>query len=191
MLYQPLLQDDWASNVVLHVRTRDDPWTVRDRVRAAVRRLNPRLPVYDVSTLSERRALALGQDRMMAVLSGTLGALALLLTIVGIYGVIAYSVARRRVEIGIRMALGATDRAVRALVLGETLRLVALGGAIGVPLSLAAATLLETMLFSVAPRDPTTLAVSMLVLLLSAVLAGYLPARRAARLEPSTALRAD
>jgi predicted permease len=189
MLYQPLLQDDWASNVVLHVRTSDNPWLVRDRVRAAVRSINPRLPVYDETTLDERRSLALSQDRMMAALSGALGLIALLLTAVGIYGVIAYSVGRRTAEIGIRMALGASAGSVRWMVVRETLALVGIGVAIGVPLALAGATLLRSILFGITPRDPLTLAVSLVVLIGAGALAGYLPARRAARLDPAAALR--
>jgi ABC-type antimicrobial peptide transport system permease subunit len=189
MLYQPLLQDDWASNVVLHVRTSDNPWYVRDRVRAAIRSIDPRLPVYDETTLEERRSLALSQDRMMAALSGALGLIALVLTAVGVYGVMAYSVGRRTAEIGIRMALGASAGSVRWMVVRETLTLVGIGGALGVPLALAGATLLRSMLFGVVTRDPLTLAVSVLVLIGTGALAGYLPARRAAKLDPATALR--
>ena len=189
MLYQPLLQDDWASNVVLHVRTSDNPWLVRDRIRAAIRSIDARLPVYDEATLEERRSLALSQDRMMAALSGALGLIALVLTAVGVYGVIAYSVGRRTAEIGIRMALGATAASVRWLVVRDTLALVGIGGAIGVPLAIVGATLLRSMLFGVGPQDPLTLAVSAVVLIGVGVLAGYLPARRAAQLDPSAALR--
>ena len=189
MLYQPLLQDDWASNVVLHVRTSANPWLVRDRIRAAIRSIDARLPVYDEATLEERRSLALSQDRMMAVLSGALGLIAVVLTAVGVYGVIAYSVGRRTAEIGIRMALGATAASVRWLVVRDTLALVGIGGAIGAPLALAGATLLRSMLFGVVPQDLLTLAVSAVVLLGAGLLGGYLPARRAAQLDPVAALR--
>ena len=189
MLYQPLMQDEWASTVVLHVRTREDPRRASDSVRAAIRALNPRLPVYDVTTLEDRRSLALGRDRTMAALSSSLGGIALLLTVIGIYGVIAYSVGRRTAEIGVRMALGATASSVRWLVLRETLRLVAIGGGVGIPMSLAATSLLRSTLFGVGPQDPLTLLTSVGVLLLAACVAGYLPARRAARLEPAAALR--
>jgi ABC-type antimicrobial peptide transport system permease subunit len=145
--------------------------------------------VYDETTLEERRSLALSQDLMMAALSGALGLIALLLTAVGIYGVIAYSVGRRTAEIGIRMALGATAASVRWMVVRETLALVTIGGAIGVPLALAGATLLRSILFGVVPRDPLTLAVSVVVLIGAGALAGYLPARRATRLDPVAALR--
>ena len=189
MFYQPLLQDDWASNVVLHVRTADDPWLVRDRVRAAIRAVDPRLPVYDETTLEQRRSVALSQDRMMAALSGALGLIALVLTAVGVYGVIAFSVGRRMKEFGIRMALGASVGSLRWMVVREALALVGIGAAVGVPLALASATLLRSMLFGVVAADPLTLAGTVVVLTGSSVLAGYFPARRAARLEPASALR--
>jgi len=189
MLYQPLLQDEWASNAVLHIRTRENPQVIGDGVRAAIRALNPRLPVYEVTTLSDRRAAALGQDRMMAVLAGSLGAVALLLTMIGVYGVIAYSTGRRTAEIGIRMAVGASPGSVAWMIVRETLLLVAAGLAIGIPLSLASATMLKSLLFGVAPQDPRTLTGSALLLVVAACLAGYIPAVRAAHLDPSAALR--
>jgi predicted permease len=190
-LYQALMQDDWASNAVLHVRTREDPRLAGDRVRAAIRALNPHLPVYDITTLDDRRSEALGRDRMMAALSAGLGGVALLLTVIGIYGVIAYSIGRRTSEIGIRMALGATSWSVRWLVLRETLVLAAIGAMAGVPLALAVVRVLKSTLFGVEPQDPATLAYSLFVLIAAAALGGWLPAWRAARLEPSVALRRD
>jgi ABC-type antimicrobial peptide transport system permease subunit len=115
--------------------------------------------------------------------------MALLLTAVGVYGMIAYSVGRRTAEIGIRMALRASTGSVRWMVVRETLTLVGIGAVVGVPLALASATLLRSMLFGVVARDPLTLAVSVFVLLGTGALAGYVPARRAARLNPASALR--
>jgi len=191
MLYQPLLQDEWASNVVLHVRTQEDPWSVSDRVRAAIRALDPRLPVYEVTTLDERHSQALDRDRMMALLSAGLGAVALLLTIVGIYGVIAYSASRRTAEIGIRIALGATAASVRWLIVRDTALLLLAGGTIGIPVSLATSTLVRSMLYGVAPQDPITLAACVVLLAVAGCAAGYVPADRAARLEPAAALRRE
>jgi ABC-type antimicrobial peptide transport system permease subunit len=145
--------------------------------------------VYDETTLEERRSVALAQDRMMAALSGALGLIALMLTAVGVYGVIAYTVGRRTAEIGIRMALGASAGSVRWMVVRETLTLVGTGCTIGVPLALASATLLRSMVFGVVAEDPLTLAVSILVLVGTGTVAGYFPARRAARLDPASALR--
>lgn len=125
----------------------------------------------------------------MAALSAALGLMALLLTAVGIYSVIAYSVGGRTAEIGIRMALGATAAGVRWLVVRETLVLVVIGGAIGIPLSLTGGRVLKSMLFGIAPQDPLTLAVTLAILISAGLLAGYLPARRAARLDPASALR--
>jgi len=125
------------------------------------------------------------------VMSFSLAAMALLLTLVGVYGVIAYGVARRRAEIGIRMALGATAGAVRALVVAETLKLAAAGCALGLAASLGTAPVLQSLLFGVAPRDSVTLTFSALMLLVSSAVAGYVPARVAARLDPATALRAE
>lgn len=190
MLYQPLTQDGWASNAVLHVRT-FDPTLLQNAIRAAVRTVDPRLPIYDVTTLSDRRALALRRDRMLAMLSAPFGVLALALTALGVFGVIAYSVARRRSEIGVRIALGATAADVRRLVIGETLRLVGIGAAIGVPLSLVSVRALSSLLFGIAPQDPSILAACVVLLMTAGCAAGALPANRAARIELMAALRAD
>lgn len=191
MLYQPLMQDEWASSVVLHVRTSGDPRLVAGRVRAAIHAVHPHLPIYDVSTLDERHASALTRDRMMAALSAGLGAVALLLTMTGLYGVIAYSVGRRTPEIGIRTALGATPGRVRWMVVRETLALVGVGTAIGIPLALALARVLASMLYGVVPGDPLVLTVSVALIAAAGTAAGYVPASRAARLDPSSALRHD
>jgi len=191
--YQPLLQDELAAagNVVLHVRTRGSPKLMMDRVRAEVRALNPHLPVRDVTTLAERLSLAQRPDRMMAILASFFGSLALLLTAMGIYGVIAYQVGRRTKEIGVRLALGATPANVLGMIVRETLTLVAAGAALGLPLAFICTRVLKSMLFGVAPQDPITAVVCLGVLLMAGVAAGYLPARRAALLEPVSALRTE
>jgi putative ABC transport system permease protein len=189
MLYQPLLQDPYVTSAVLHVRTHGDPRRLQQLVEAEIHAVDPSLPVYDVTTLDARRATALDHARMMATLAGFFGILALVLMAFGVYGVIAYAVSRRTVEIGLRLALGATPGQVRSLVLRDTLTLMAAGGAVGVPASFLAGRLLETALFGVTPQDPVTAVVCGVVLIGAGGLAGYLPARRAARLEPMTVLR--
>lgn len=189
MLYQPLLQDTYVTSAVLHVRTRDDAGRLQRAVQAEIRAVDPGLPVYDVTTLDARRAVAVSHDRMMATLAGFFGILALVLMAIGVYGVITYAVSRRTVEIGVRLALGATHGQVRSLVLRDTLTLMAAGAAIGVPASFLAARLLKAALFGVTPQDPATAIVCAVVLIVVGGLAGYVPARRAASLEPMTVLR--
>ena len=194
LFYQPLMQDlhgDEAGNVVLHVRTRGNPKLMMDRVRGEIRALNPHIPVRDVTTLAERLSLAQRPDRMMAILASFFGALALVLTAMGIYGVIAYGVGRRTKEIGVRMALGATPGNVLGMIVRETLALVAAGAIVGLPLAFVCTRVLKSMLFGVEPADPITAVVCLGVLLGAGIAAGYLPARRAALLEPVSALRAE
>jgi ABC-type antimicrobial peptide transport system permease subunit len=131
------------------------------------------------------------RETMLAELSGIFGLVAVALAGVGLYGTLSYAVVRRTGEIGIRMALGADRGQMLFMVLRETLLLVAMGVAIGFPASLAAARLLQDYLFELTPEDPATLAGAALLLTAIAVFAGYLPARRAARVDPMTALRCE
>jgi predicted permease len=142
-------------------------------------------------TLREEIDQLLLSERMIAVLSGFFGVLALLLASIGLYGLMAYTVTRRTSEIGIRMALGAQRRNVLWLVLRETLVLVLFGVAIGLPLAFASTRLIASHLFGVTPNDPTTIAMATVLLVIVALLACYLPARRAARVDPMVALRCE
>jgi putative ABC transport system permease protein len=142
-------------------------------------------------TLSAQVEASLARERMLAALSSFFGGLALLLAAIGLYGVISYNVARRRNEIGIRVALGAEQGSIRRLVLGEVALLVCAGLAAGVAGSLAAAHLISAFLFGLTPADPATLALATALLAAVAVLAGYLPARRASRIYPMLALREE
>ncbi|HKW65079.1 MAG TPA: ABC transporter permease [Candidatus Acidoferrum sp.] len=191
--YQPLLQDELpaAGDVVLHVRARGNPSLMMERVRGEIRALNPHLPVRDVMTLAERLSLAQRPDRMMAILASFFGSLALLLTAMGIYGVIAYGVGRRTKEIGVRLALGATPANVLGMIVRETLTLVGAGAILGLPLAFVCTRILKSMLFGVEPQDPITAVACIGVLLVAGLAAGYLPGRRAALREPVSALRTE
>ena len=132
---------------------------------------------------------SLNRDRLIAELSAGLGVLGLLLACIGLYGVMAYAVSSRTPEIGVRMATGAQRFDILRMVLAETLGIAALGVAIGLPISIAATRLLEAQLFAISPSDPLTLVIAIGVMFAVALVAGYLPARRAARLDPVRALR--
>jgi putative ABC transport system permease protein len=152
--------------------------------------LQPNAPV-EIQPLSAQVQGTLVQERMMATLGAGFGLLALVLASVGIYGLLAYSVAQRTREIGIRMALGAHRRGVMALVLGAALRPLVLGIGIGLPAAWAASRWIDSMLFGLKPTDPATIAAATIVLALVAHLAAYLPARRAARVDPLVALKCE
>jgi len=160
-------------------------------VRQAVARLDRNLPVYDARPFSEYLAAASGAQRFAMVLAGAFAAAALLLACVGLYGVVAYSVAQRQREFSVRLAVGALPGQVRGLVVGEAMRLAAAGLALGLPAAVLAARLLRSQLFGVTPHDPVTYAAALGVLTLAAVGAAWLAARRALASSPFDVLRAD
>ena len=173
----------------LGVRSRlGSPASLSKDLAAALSRVDPNLSL-SFRLLSDQVDAAVGSDRLVAGLSGFFGMLALLLSAVGLYGVTSYAVTRRRREIGVRMALGADAASVVRLLLGRVGRLLAVGLAIGTALSLGAARFVRGMLFGLGPADPTTLLVAALVLVLVGLTAAGLPARRAARIDPSEVLR--
>jgi predicted permease len=159
------------------------------QVRQAIREVNRNLPIDEVMSLSEHIGRSLTRQKLVARLASFFGLLALLLTCVGLYGVLSYSVARRTKEIGIRMALGASPGNALLLALREALTLVIIGVVLGLAASLAATRTASTLLFDVKPNDPLTILLATLFLLTIAALAVYLPARRAARVDPIVALR--
>ena len=154
-----------------------------------IHQLNADLPVFDISTLEARTKTASFVQHMAGTFVGAFGVLALVLAAVGIYGVIAYSARQRTHEIGIRMALGALPGDVLRLVLGQGMRIALIGLAIGVVASLGLARLMSSLLFGVSASDPLTFIVVVLLLALIALVATYIPARRAMRLDPIVALR--
>ena len=190
-VYVPIEQHLDSGVNALQVRALVDPALVAEQVRLAVRQANAQLRVSDVRTMPAAVERSLGRERLLVTLSSSFGLAALFLVCVGLYGLISQWAAQRSREIGLRMALGSTSAGVRWLVLRQALRLVVAGVAIGVPAALAASQLLRGLLFGVAPLDPTTLTLAGLLMFAVAMVAAYLPARRASRVDPMMALRCE
>jgi predicted permease len=171
------------------VRTAGNPTVILPSVRRAVAAVDRNLPLFGVKTQVQQIDGSLVQERLFVKLTSCFGLLALLLVSIGLYGVVSYAAVRRTGEIGIRMALGAQRSDVLWQVLRETILLVAIGLCIGLPAALASTRLIRNQLFGLKPTDPFTISVATLVLVVVAALAGYLPARRASRVDPMVALR--
>jgi putative ABC transport system permease protein len=172
------------------LRTADTPTTLITGVKSAIARVNPDVSI-EFKTLAAKVDDSIQRETLLATLSGFLGGLALLLATVGLYGVMLYSVARRRSEIGIRLALGATRSCVLRMVLGEVAILIAVGLMAGFGTVLATTRLVASFLYGLQPNDPWTLGMALATLVIVAAIAGYLPARRASRLDPMAALREE
>jgi len=157
-------------------------------MREIARQIDPNLPLTDVSTQMEQVEKRFEQEKLFAQAYSLFGGLALLLAAIGLFGLMSYNVARRTNEIGIRMALGAQRQDVLRLVMRESMILVAAGVIAGVAIALGASSLVATLLFGLPPRDPSTLVTAVVVMVLVSALAGYLPARRASRVDPMVAL---
>ena len=186
--YLPLLQNH-ETGMTLHVRTAGDPVALVAAVRRELSALEKNLPASDIRTMTELIGRSLFPARMGAALLGALGLLALLLASVGLYGVMSYSVSRRAREIGIRIALGAVRGDVLRLVLKEAMTLVAIGLGVGLGAAFVVTRLLAGFLYGVSVTDPATFAGIALLLTLVALLAGFMPARRATKVDPIVALR--
>lgn len=180
---------NYSPGAIIHARVSGDPLASFSAVEKAIHELNADLPVFDVSTLSARVQVASTGERIAGVFVGAFGVLALILSAVGIYGVIAYTTRQRTHEIGIRMALGACEGDVFRLVLGQGLRLTIFGLTIGIASALAFTRFLDRLLFGIAATDPLTFAGVATVLGVVALLGCYFPARRATRVDPMIALR--
>jgi predicted permease len=188
-IYSPYAQWDHPSRMVFYVRTAGDPERTIATLRQAVREADPNLPAVEIKTVEVRIRESLYTERLIAILSAAFGILATLLAAIGLYGVMAYSVARRTGEIGVRMALGAVPADVLRLVLFGAVRLAAAGIVIGLAGAVAAARLIESQLFGIKAADPVIYVGAALLLAVVALIAAGVPAWRAARIDPVVALK--
>ena len=186
--YFPYKQLAWMPPQVV-LRTAVPPRTLEAAIRAQMAALDPLVPVFQVRTMDELLSTQVTEPRFHALLLGCFAGIALLLTMVGLYGVMAYSVTRRTREIGVRMALGAGRSSVLSMVLKQALTLVLIGLVLGMAGSWAGGELLRSMLYDVKPLDPTVLAIACCLIGLTGALAAYLPAQQAAKVDPMVALR--
>jgi putative ABC transport system permease protein len=190
MFFTPWRQHE-AGGLTFYVRMATDPRPVLATIPTMVRRLDANLPVQNLTTLRHQVKENVFLDRMISALTAAFAGLATLLAAIGLFGVMAYTVAQRTREIGLRMALGAQSAAIRRMVLGQVGRMVLVGGAIGIVAALALGRAAGSLLYGVEGHDPVVVAVGVLLLALVAMGAGYLPARRAARVDPMIALREE
>jgi predicted permease len=187
--YTPYLQSPIQSAMHFYVRTGIVPEQIVEPVRRAVAELDPNLPIRHIRTMDAQLDLNMGTERMLSMLTGSFAALATVLAALGLYGVLAFNVARRTREIGIRMALGASAGHVRRLVVRDVLLMIGIGGLVGVASAAAAGKVIESVLYQMKPWDPYVYGASAGLLGAIALLAAYIPARRATTVDPMVALR--
>ncbi len=188
-VFVPYLENDFAGGGVVYIRTVEAPETAFGAIRQLVRQIDANVPIYNPRTLEHQADLSLLNERLIATLSMAFGILATLLAVIGLYGVMAYTVARRTREIGVRMALGAQPRDVVWLVMREVLLLVGSGDLLGVLGALALGHYVSSQMFGIRATDPLTIAAAALGLGAVALVAGFIPARRATAVNPTRALR--
>ena len=189
MVYTPWTQQESLDAMTFYVRTRGDSASLSTSVRQVVQRLDPNLPIFDLKTMEAQVDESLFLERLVASLSLLFGGLATVLAAVGLYGVMSYTVSRRTREIGVRMALGAARTSVLWMVLREVALMAAAGIVLGLPVAIGLSRFVQSQLYGLSPTDPATLALSTVILGSVAMLAGYVPARRATRVDPMRALR--
>jgi ABC-type antimicrobial peptide transport system permease subunit len=189
IFFLPYGQDTRLASASFYVRTAADPAQMASAVTGAVRRLDPNLPFDNLKTLTQQVKDNTFLDRMMTTLSSLFAGLATLLAAVGLYGVLAYTVSQRTREIGLRMALGAAPGRVRAMVMRQVAWMTLVGGAIGLAGAVGVGYGAGSILFELKAWDPAVLAISAVLLSLVAIVAGFIPARRASLIDPMRALR--
>jgi ABC-type antimicrobial peptide transport system permease subunit len=188
-VYEPYHQMPFVIGMMAYVRTARLPEQAFLSVRQVVNGLDPNLPVSEMKTLDKQQEESLITERLVASLSTAFGILATLLATIGLYGVMAYMVAQRTREIGIRMALGAAGSDVLWLVMKEVLQLVLIGVAIGLPAAWALTRFAKSQLYGIQPNDALTIGLATASIVLVAIFSGYIPARRATLVDPMRALR--
>jgi predicted permease len=185
----PYMGSRYVSDMTIYLRTVGEPNQLMTSIRAKVREMDANLPIYAMRTMDEQISNSLATERMIASLSTVFGFVATVLAIIGLYGVMSYSVAQRTREIGIRMALGAEQGKVIGMVMREVLLLIAIGVAVGVPAALLLTRVIKSQLYGLEAHDPWTLGLATALLAIVACAAGYVPAMRASRVDPMKALR--
>ena len=191
MAFLPMGQEPSRMGLTMIARTEDAPAATLARVRSIVRETDPGVPAYGAITMTRAARNAINVQENAAAVAAVLGVIALLLASIGLYGVVAYTVDRRKREVGIRMALGASRAAVLAMVLRRAARTAFIGVGIGLVLAAIIGRLLASFLFQVTPLDPLAFAIVALTLVAVVLVASYIPARRAARVDPLVTLRSN
>lgn len=190
-VYTSYLQDPNLGSLTFYVRSEQEPRGLAPVLAAAVKRLDPQLPLFDIKSLPDQINESLVTERLIVLLSAAFAGLAGLLAAIGIYGVLAFAVAQRRIEIGVRVALGADPGSIRRLILGEVLRFLLVGMAIGLPAAYALGRSVQSILYGVGAADIRVFAAGTALMALVALAAGFPPAMRASRLNATDALRSE
>src|SRR4051812_16565179 len=189
IFYTPIFQDEEPGSVAVYIRTQQAPGDAASAVRTAVAQIDSKLVVDTLQSLNSGIDITLTSERMLSFLASSFGLVAVFITAIGLYGVLAYSIAQRTREIGVRMALGATRRSVVTMVLREVLTITGCSVVVAVPLSIALSSLVKNQLYGISYSDPKTLVLVVLAIGIVALVAASLPARRAVQVQPITALR--
>jgi predicted permease len=189
MMYVPARPGPWASRTVVHLRTSGNPAALVSALRQNVHELDKTATISNVHTVQEELERSVSRERLLGTITSLFGALALLLAVIGLYGLVAYGVARRTREFAIRIAVGAKAGGIVRLVLREALWLLAVGTTIGLATAWVLGRVVSSVLFGVEPADPSSALVAVLVLAAVALVAAWIPARRASRIHPMAALK--